>query len=141
MALRAISVLLVLLLVQSCKTELEPTSIRDVKLCTEIVDGECKQDAPYFSPYTNTFYVSCILENATDDSVVKFFWYYYKDGKKELLDKLILKPRDFSTSKSLEYQLVANLNRNNSIWKEGRYEVEVVLEAGSSYFITRSFTI
>lgn len=141
MAKKFIYFVLLLGVVYSCEMEAEPTMIKEVKLCTDLVEGECGQDAPYFSPYTNTFYVSCVLANATEKSTVSFYWYYFQDGERTLLDQIILKPKDLAEAKSNEYMLIANLNRNNSFWKEGRYEVKVVLEAEESYFVTRSFNI
>lgn len=115
--------------------------IRQVRLCNELVDGACTDEKPSFSATTNTFYVSCILEKANEEAEVSFLWFFYENGKKQLLEKVVLKPWELSDKKTSDYVLVANLNRSGGRWPEGKYEVEVVLGGLYPFSVIKSFNI
>jgi hypothetical protein len=116
--------------------------VKQVKLCSRLVNGLCQEESPVFSATTSTFYISCILEKVHDEAEVSFFWYFYEEGKeKKLLEKVVLRPRELSPQKTSKYVLVADLNRSGGPWPSGKYEVEVVLSGTYPFTIIKNFEI
>jgi hypothetical protein len=128
---------------QSCQSDVASYPlIKQVKLCSQLVEGLCQEETPIFSSATQTFYISCILEKVHDEAEVSFFWYFYeKNKKKKLLEKVVLRPRELSPQKSSKYVLVADLNRSGGRWPSGKYEVEVILSGTYPFTIIKTFEI
>lgn len=132
----------ILLCLYSCQSEATSYPlIKQVKLCSRLEDGLCREETPLFSATTQTFYISCILEKVHDEAEVSFFWYFYEKEQKKLLEKVVLRPRELSPKKSSKYVLVADLNRSGGPWPSGKYEVEVVLNGTYPFTIIKSFEI
>ncbi len=142
MLLKYTTIGMILFLLASCQEDLNtPPLIRKVRICSELDQGICNEGIPSFSPTTNTFYVSCLLEQVTEEVEVSFHWFLYEEGQKKLLETMVLKPRELSNKKSSKYELVANLNRSGGAWPAGQYEVEVVLSGLYPFSVIKTFNI
>lgn len=141
MANKWIFFILSVLLFCQCTVEDQPAIIKEVKVCTELVDGKCQEDLYSFSKYSSTFYVSCMLENAKEESTVTFRWYFVNNGSRFLLDEIKLKPSELAVGKSRQYEINANLNRTSVAWQKGKYEIEVSLNTDQPTLVLKSFEI
>ncbi len=134
---------LMLVLFSSCRQNTVYSAlIKQVKVCGQLEEGICTDDVNLFSAGTHTFYVSCILETAGQDAEVSFKWFFYgTNGQKELLETVVLKPRELSNHQSSTYVLVADLNRSSGYWPKGKYEVEVILDGTFPFSVIKTFKI
>lgn len=141
MAIRYFILMLIVLQIMSCNREVAPVAIKEVTICSDLVNGACEEGKSYFSKFTDAFYISCILENPKRETTVTFIWYYYNNESKILLDEIILEPYELGGTTSNAYVLNAHLNRNKTTWREGKYEIEVIVNAAQPIQVSKSFSI
>ena len=133
---------LIFILASSCEVETTPTKLSDVKICTRLEKGFCIESFVDIEPSASNIYVSCILENATDDSTVHFSWFYYEEsGERRLLNEVNIHPSELSTRPYSEYLLSSNLSRALNYWPSGRYEIVINLDAVEPMIISKQFEI
>jgi len=117
-------------------------SIQNVKLCDALnAERNCATHTDTFPATTETFYVSCAVHDAPDSTEVTFAWYYIADEDKELIDKVVLNPLNYTGEKSSVYTLNSNLTRSSPAWPKGSYEVVIVADYDLTQPVSRLFVV
>lgn len=110
-------------------------NITDVKMCDNITDYQCEADNPVFSPSTPVIFITCILRNAPDGTIINFAWYYVEEGQKILIDEVSLESEGSTTP------MYSNFTAPDNGWPTGNYEVVLSLNTDNSEPITKTFTV
>jgi len=117
-------------------------SIQNVKLCTSLNDERsCDTNTETLLATAETFYVSCSVHHAPDSSEVTFAWYFLADDGRQLIDKAVLNPLNYTGEKAEVYTLNSNLTRSSPRWPKGSYEVVIVSDYDLKQPVSRSFEV
>lgn len=116
--------------------DLNSAHIEDVKICNSLSGNECVSDIPEFDINTSQIVVSCKLENPPMDTDVEFAWFYLSNGRTEI-DRVKVSNKDEIGNLNLH----SSLNRPNSGWPLGDYEVVITILDTEKEPIIKSFWV
>jgi predicted nucleic acid-binding Zn ribbon protein len=96
----------------------ESNFISNFNMCTGVKSDtmEPMNITSQFTPTTQMFYVSAKLDNAPENTNVKFEWYFM--GAKQLIDTAVV------TTGGTRF-ISSNLSKSNNAWPVGEYEVRI----------------
>jgi hypothetical protein len=118
---------------QSCS--LTTASISDIKLCIQLSNDVCADDNPVFTTDDPQIYVSCIVNNAPQDTKIIFGWYYADDERIEIDEVSV------SLSDSGTYPVYSVLSAPYSGWPPGSYEVVISIDGFEDKTQVKSFKV
>jgi len=118
---------------QSCS--FTTASIREIKLCTQLSNDVCADDNPVFTTDDPQIYVSCIVNNAPQDTKIIFGW-YYTDGEQIEIDEVSVSISDSGT-----YPVYSVLSAPYSGWPSGNYEVVISIDGFEDKTQVKSFKV
>ncbi len=109
-----------LLLLTSCRGAYHNhTQITNVKICNRLNNNQCTNNNVVFDISTPEIFVSCQLENAPENTIIEFIWYYS-------IKKIRIKTSTVSSyeEKSPVY-FQSGLLKPERGWPKGTYEIEI----------------
>lgn len=121
----------------SCEFSVTTAHIENVKMCSETFDNSCNGNMEIFETNTPNICVSCVLENAPDNTLVTFIWKYIYNDELKIIDEVTLSSAD----KGIHLNMQSSLSRPYNGWPAGDYQVEIVIEESQREPIIRSFQV
>lgn len=119
-------------LLSSCEVSVSTANIDNVKVCNSLNGKLCESNASVFNTTDPVIYSSCNLNNAPENTSVKFTWRYTHNEKPILIDEIVLN----SSDKGINLDLNCSLSKPYNDWPAGSYEVEVsILESAQAPII------
>ncbi len=135
---RLLSMLVVVALVvlTGCKTNIDTIHVSKVKMCKHINGNQCYNDRPTFSPSTPEIFVSCQVKNAPEKTRVLFSWFYYGQKKVEITSSTVN-----SGKKTGVLNLQSSLSKPNNGWPVGEYEIVINIVGSAKEPAVKKFTV
>ena len=112
------------LLFTSCEFSVTTAKIDNVKMCKSMSGEACDKNVKLFAPEDEFIFVSCNLENAPSNTIVKFVWKYVEMAQPIIIDTVTVNSGDNMTN----LKLSSNLSRPLKGWPIGKYQVEIIIE-------------
>lgn len=125
--------LLIVLLLAGCSVSITTANITEPGMTSEIVDGAPVDVVTVYSPDTAEFYAFGILNNAPDDTTVRFVWNYLTDPQE------IYEVEMNSEGESGIY--VFSSLTLDGLWPVGDYSVDIYIDDRDEPDATIEFSV
>lgn len=121
----------------SCNFNVTTAHIKNVKMCTEIRNNECKDGKVNFQNTAENICISCELENDPGNTLVTFIWKYNNNGEIMIIDEVTLNSSNIGPQVNFQ----SSLSKPYNGWPTGNYEVEIIIEDNMQETVIREFRV
>ncbi len=124
---------LIVLLLAGCSFSFSTANISDPGMTSEVVDGKPIDKVTEYSQDTDEFYAFGILNNAPDDTTVRFVWNY-------LTDPQVIYEVEMNNEGESGVYVFSTLTLD-SIWPVGDYSVDIYIDDRDKPDATIEFSV
>jgi len=121
------------LLLTGCSFSVTTANVTDAGMTTNIVDGTPVDTITIYKPSTEVFYAYGILNNAPDDTTIKFVWRYLTDP--QIIDEV-----EFNSEGQSGIYVYSTLTLGSN-WPTGDYSVEIFIDNRNTPEATVEFSV
>ncbi|HAT03277.1 MAG TPA: hypothetical protein DCS29_00660 [Candidatus Magasanikbacteria bacterium] len=119
--------------------EVTTANLQNVKMCSALVDYQCAEDTVEFSSDTPELFLTALLQNAVEGTVVNYSWYYL--GEQGTEEPYEIDSVDFTKKEGDQQEVYGSLSIPDNGWPVGAYQVVLQIKADNVDPITKEFSI
>ena len=126
-----ILIAILILIFAGCSFSFSTANLTDAAMTTAMVDGVPVDAVDTYSPDAEELIATCILNNAPDDTIITFVWYYEDD----MVDSFTM------NSDGLSGVYLYCTYTYDGLWPVGAYDVEMYVDEREEPDVTVAFTV